>query len=378
MANYKGIDVSKYQGSIDFNKVKAQGYTFVIIKAGYGKYSTQVDPYFEENYKRAKAAGLNVGAYWFGYATTVADAKKEANVCMQAIKGKKFEYPIYYDMETDTTSNHYPFSTGIVNCSAMVEAFCDLLEKSGYFAGLYISRSPLQAYITPAVANRYALWVADYNDKCYYNGSFGIWQYSEKGRVSGINANVDMDISYIDYATIIKNKGLNGFSKTAAKTTTAKPNTTKNDTVASRYDAFEKKYLGKAVDYDGVAGVQCVDLVDQYLKECYGITGVWVNGARDLYNNFNSYPALKAKFTKVPNTRELIVKKGDIVVWGGGSWGHTGIGNGKGDIDTFESLEENTLGQHEPTQIIKHYFNGTGGSDGCNPVLGVLRPNKIK
>lgn len=76
MANYKGIDVAKYQGNIDFNKVKAAGYTFVIIQAGYGKYSTQVDPYFEDNYRRAKAAGLNVGAYWFGYATTVADAKK--------------------------------------------------------------------------------------------------------------------------------------------------------------------------------------------------------------------------------------------------------------------------------------------------------------
>lgn len=140
------------------------------------------------------------------------------------------------------------------------------------------------------------------------------------------------------------------------------------------YDQFESKYLGKALDFDGVAGVQCVDLVDQYLLECFGITGVWVNGAKDLYNNFNNYPALVKAFTRVANTRELVIQKGDIVVWGGGSWGYCGIGTGEGNIDWFVSIEENTLGKHEPTQKIKHYFNGTGGNDCCNPVLGVLRP----
>ena len=144
------------------------------------------------------------------------------------------------------------------------------------------------------------------------------------------------------------------------------------------YAQFEKKYKGKAVDYDGVAGVQCVDLVDQYLKDCFGITGVWVNGAKDLYNNFATYPALVKNFTRVSNTRELVVAKGDIVVWGGGTWGHTGIGNGEGNIDYFVSLEENTLGKHEKAQLVKHYFNGKGGNDGCNPVLGVLRPKDQK
>ena len=140
------------------------------------------------------------------------------------------------------------------------------------------------------------------------------------------------------------------------------------------YDEFEKKYLGKAVDYDGVLGIQCADLFDQYLKDCFGITGVWCDGAKDLYNNFNSYPALVKAFERVANTRDLVVTKGDVVIWGGGSWGHVGIGNGVGDKDYFVSLEENTLGKYEPTQLVKHYFNGVGGNDGCNPVLGVLRP----
>ena len=136
------------------------------------------------------------------------------------------------------------------------------------------------------------------------------------------------------------------------------------------YDEFEKKYIGKAVDYDKTAGIQCVDIVDQYLKDCFGITGVWVDGAKDLYDKFNNYPALVKAFNRVPNTDDLVVKKGDIIVWGGGSWGHTGIGNGKGDVNYFVSLEENTLGQHEPTQLVKHYF----ANDVSNPVLGVLRP----
>lgn len=142
------------------------------------------------------------------------------------------------------------------------------------------------------------------------------------------------------------------------------------------FDQFMKKYLGQAVDYDGVAGVQCVDLIDVYLQDCFGITGVWVNGARDFYNRFNSYPALVEAFDRIPNTRDLIVKRGDIVVWGGGTWGHVAIGTGIGTIDWFESLEENTRGQHEPTQLIRHIFANHSGVDSCSPVLGVLRPKK--
>lgn len=140
------------------------------------------------------------------------------------------------------------------------------------------------------------------------------------------------------------------------------------------YDQFQKKYLGVAVDYDGVAGVQCVDLVDQYLKDVFGITGVYCNGARELFTKFNSYPALVKNFNKIADSRDFVVKKGDILIWNGGTWGHCGLGTGKGNIDWFESLEENTFGRHEPTQLVKHYFNSTSGADYVNPFLGVLRP----
>ena len=204
----KGIDVSQWQGNIDFNKVKSASIDFVILRAGYGRYISQKDPTFEDNYRKAKSAGLNVGVYWYSYAQSEADARAEAAVCMEAIKGKQFEYPIYFDLEEQSQ-----FSRGKAFCSALVTAFCGEMEKAGYFAGLYISRSPLQNYITAEVAGRYALWVAEYGSKCNYGGSYGMWQYSSEGRVNGISGNVDMDECYVDYPKIIKNGGFNGFVK---------------------------------------------------------------------------------------------------------------------------------------------------------------------
>lgn len=206
----KGIDVSQWQGnSIDFGKVKAAGIDFVIIRAGYGRYISQKDPTFEDNYRKAKSAGLNVGVYWYSYAQSEADARAEAAVCMEAIKDKLFEYPIYFDLEEQSQ-----FSRGKAFCSALVTAFCGELEKAGYFAGLYISRSPLQNYITAEVAGRYALWIAEYDvSKPNYSGQYGMWQHTDKGSVPGVSSNVDLDICYVDYPTIIKEGGFNGFTK---------------------------------------------------------------------------------------------------------------------------------------------------------------------
>jgi hypothetical protein len=127
---------------------------------------------------------------------------------MSIIKGKKFEYPIYFDLEEQSQ-----FSRGRAFCDSIVKAFCNELEKHGYFAGLYISRSPLQTYISSDVANRYALWVAEYNSKLNYSGTVGMWQYSSTGKVNGISGNVDMDECYVDYPKIIKEGGFNGYTK---------------------------------------------------------------------------------------------------------------------------------------------------------------------
>ena len=204
----QGIDVSMFQGSIDFAKVKASGIDFVIIRAGYGREISQKDPYFEKNYAGAKAAGLNVGAYWYSYADSVEDVKKEAAACLEAIKGKKFEYPIYFDIEETKQ-----FKRGKDFCSGLVKTFCDALEKAGYFAGFYASTYYLNKYFTPEVKNRYTVWAAEYAGTLHYTGGAGAWQYTSFGRVNGISGRVDRDISYKDFPAIIKKAGLNGYKK---------------------------------------------------------------------------------------------------------------------------------------------------------------------
>jgi GH25 family lysozyme M1 (1,4-beta-N-acetylmuramidase) len=206
--SYSGIDVSQWQGDIDFGKVKADGIDFVIIRAGIGRYSYQKDPYFEVNYKNAKAAGLKVGAYWYSYAMNANEARLEAAACIECIKDKQFEYPIFFDLEEPKQ-----FNLGRNVCDSLVTTFCSALEKAGYFAGLYISRSPLQNYISSSVANKYALWIAEYGDKLNYSGSYGMWQNSSTWKVNGINGCVDHDYAYIDYPAIIKKLGLNGYNK---------------------------------------------------------------------------------------------------------------------------------------------------------------------
>jgi len=214
----KGIDVSKHNGSINWNQVKADGVQFAILRAGYGRVASQKDVKFEEYYSGAKAVGIPIGCYWYSYATSVEEAKIEAEVCISIIKGKQFEFPVYFDLEEQKA-----FATGKANCSAMVRAFCGELEKAGYWAGLYMSRSPFNSYMEEDIKTRYALWLAEYNNKLNYSGSVGMWQKSSTGRIAGISGNVDIDEGYIDYTEKVKSAGLNGFSKTKTISTPTSP-----------------------------------------------------------------------------------------------------------------------------------------------------------
>ena len=124
-----GIDVSEHQGLIDWEKVKISGEVdFVILRAGYGKEINQTDKQFERNYSECKRLGIPCGAYWYSYATTVDEAKQEAEVFLKAIKGKQFNYPVYFDLEEPKQ-----LALGKEKCSEIAETFLKAVEKSGYF-----------------------------------------------------------------------------------------------------------------------------------------------------------------------------------------------------------------------------------------------------
>ena len=206
-AIFEGVDVSVYQGNIDWNKAKADGIEFAIMRAGYGKYVSQKDKYFDQNMKNAKAAGLPCGVYWFSYALTPEDAIKEADTCYEVIKNYKLEYPVSFDMETESQMK-LPKET----VAQIIEAFCGRMESYGYYTTLYTYASFLNYKVEDRIFDKYDIWVAHYNtNKPAFNRNYGLWQYSCTGSVWGITGNVDRDYVYLDYERIIKNAHLNGF-----------------------------------------------------------------------------------------------------------------------------------------------------------------------
>ena len=205
----KIIDVSKHNGTIDWNKVKASGVDGVIIRAGYGRLLSQKDKPFDSNYEGAVAAGLHVGAYWYSYADTPADAKLEAEVFLEAIKGKKFDLPVYFDIEEP---KHLTF--GKTTCTAMTEAFCTTMENAGYFCGVYSFDSFFATNLYADIQDKYSCCVARVDGKKPQNCSaYGMWQYSWKASINGISGAVDISECYKDFPGIIKNAGLNGYGK---------------------------------------------------------------------------------------------------------------------------------------------------------------------
>ena len=241
----KGIDVSYCQNEVDWDAAKTSGLVdFAILRAGYGRETSQVDTQFERNYAACKRLGIPCGAYWFSYAMSADEAKREAQVFLQTIKGKSFEYPVYMDLELAKQ-----FALGKASCSAIVDAFLSVLEQSGYYAGLYCSTYYLDNYLSDSIKSSYTVWCAQYASKCTYQNPYGIWQYNVAGNeeydiigqksIPGIVGECDMDYCYTDYPAIIKAAGLNGFAK--SETTT--PENTKKDTSDTEKDTSDNDTL---------------------------------------------------------------------------------------------------------------------------------------
>lgn len=196
---YNGIDVSQFQGVIDWQAVKDSGIDFAIIRAGYGKELNQVDPYFYRNIEGAQAVGIDVGIYWYSYADDTATARREAEVCYEIIKNYSLDYPVYFDIEESKHAN-----MTIAQTSAIVDTFCTEMENRGYFVGVYSYANFLQSHVYRSVLEKYDIWVAQYSENLTaYNGHYSMWQYSSTGQVNGIGGNVDVNYCYRDFSQVI-------------------------------------------------------------------------------------------------------------------------------------------------------------------------------
>lgn len=192
------IDVSYCQTGVDYNKVKNSGIDAVIIRAGFGKESYQKDSEFETHYKNAKKAGLAIGVYWYSYAYSVAEAKQEAKVCLECIKGKTLELPVYYDLEESGQTR-----LGMSLLTNIATTFCDEIKAGGYRAGVYSNLNWLNNYLDyERLRNKYSIWLAQWSSSP--SKTCDIWQNADNGRINGINGNVDTDV--IINKNIIKSK----------------------------------------------------------------------------------------------------------------------------------------------------------------------------
>jgi GH25 family lysozyme M1 (1,4-beta-N-acetylmuramidase) len=172
-------------------------------------YPAQIDAQFERNYAECKRLGIPVGVYFYAYAENAADAHREAQSCLALIKGKQFEYPIYYDVE-----EYSIFRSG--KTGEICKAFISELEAAGYWVGIYTYRSAM-GYCPPEIKDKKAMAIAEYGDRLNYNGQYGIWQNSSSWTVAGISGRVDHDWCYVDYPKLIKENGKNGYAKPKSK-----------------------------------------------------------------------------------------------------------------------------------------------------------------
>lgn len=201
-----GIDVSKYQGNINFAQVKAAGYSFVWVRAvSSNNAGLYIDPYFHQNVKNAQAAGLNVGAYFFTYAKNTAQMDKEINLFVQAIKQYKLTMPVVVDIESSQTA-----SIGKTACTNLLKYALDKLQAMNYYVMWYTYTSYANSYLDRSQLAAYDCWIADYRGYVGYQGNYNAWQYTSGKSVPGVSGNCDANYSYMDFPSVIAKNNLYG------------------------------------------------------------------------------------------------------------------------------------------------------------------------
>lgn len=255
----KGIDVSEWQGTIDWREVAKDGVQFAVIHAGYGRELSQKDKYFERNYAGARAAGIKVGAFWYSYADSVARAEQEARTCLKVLDGKHLDLPVFFDQE---------YEPGILKLSTktrtdIVLKFLETIKAAGRPCGLYSSTDFITTKLQANRLTAYPLWIAEYGSKLHYTGKVWAWQYTDKGRVAGIKGRVDMDHGYF------------------AQTHTASPDLLRKGDRGDDVKLLQHRLnlLGWQLTEDGIWGVQTDSAVRGYQYRA-GLTVDGIVGAK--------------------------------------------------------------------------------------------------
>lgn len=206
MAQYQGIDVSKYQGRIDWAKVKADGIQFAMLRAGVSGAdgNLTVDRCFYRNLRQATAAGVNAGVYVYLLAESEEAAANAARQAIAMTEGYEITYPIACDFE----DRAYYSGTRERN-TALARAFLEEVQKEAFYPILYTFTAFANEYLNMEALADYDLWIADYRAQVGYPGSYTMWQHSAAGRVGGISTDVDLDTCYLDYPVLLREQGKN-------------------------------------------------------------------------------------------------------------------------------------------------------------------------
>lgn len=233
----KGIDVSEFQGKIDWEKVKNDGIEFAILRCGYGMdFSNQDDVEYERNANECERLGIPYGVYLMSYANTVEKARSEAKHVLRLIEGRKISLGVWHDIEDNGTS-------GAINKETLtniINTFCNTIKNAGYKVGVYANLNWLENKIEKTIKDNYDIWVAQYYSKCEYEGKYIMWQHTSSGKVNGISTNVDMNILYEDLPVINNNDNNNS-------------KTNNSEIVKSLQKALNKDY-NCGLDVDGIIG----------------------------------------------------------------------------------------------------------------------------
>ena len=233
----KGIDVSEFQGKIDWEKVKNDGIEFAILRCGYGMdFSNQDDVEYERNANECERLGIPYGVYLMSYANTVEKARSEAKHVLRLIEGRKISLGVWHDIEDNGTS-------GAINKETLtniINTFCNTIKNAGHRVGVYANLNWLENKIEKTIKDNYDIWVAQYYSKCEYEGKYIMWQHTSSGKVNGISTNVDMNILYEDLPVINNNDNNNS-------------KTNNSEIVKSLQKALNKDY-NCGLDVDGIIG----------------------------------------------------------------------------------------------------------------------------